>query len=51
MSILDGKPIEMNTKLVLSASRMTDMPRFYPAKVAKIRNRLSIFSLSRHRIM
>lgn len=30
MSILDGKPIEMNPGMVLSASRMTDMPKYYP---------------------
>ena len=33
MSIFDGKPIEMNPGVVLSASRMTDMPKFYPEQL------------------
>lgn len=33
MSIFDGKPIEIVNKVVLSASRMTDMPKYYPDKL------------------
>ncbi|TEB14107.1 hypothetical protein Psfp_03157 [Pelotomaculum sp. FP] len=42
MSIFDGKPIAMNPKIVLSASRMTDMPKFYPDKLMEeVNNRLA----------
>ncbi|TEB05681.1 hypothetical protein Psch_02722 [Pelotomaculum schinkii] len=42
MSIFDGKPIAMNPKIVLSASRMTDMPKFYPDKLMEeVDNRLA----------
>ncbi len=38
MSIFDGKPIEMNTKL---ASHMTDMSGFYPVQLIKgVNNKL-----------
>lgn len=42
MSLFDGKPIEINTKVVLCASRMTDMPKFYPDKlIEEVDNRLA----------
>ena len=35
MTLFDGKPLDINktSKVVLSASRMTDMPKFYPKQI------------------
>ncbi|MFZ5644825.1 MAG: DUF1848 family protein [Bacillota bacterium] len=38
MSLFDGKPIEIDNrkkKVVLTASRMTDMPKYYPEEIIK----------------
>lgn len=45
MSLFDGKPMEIpveSSKVVLSASRMTDMPKYYPRElIEEVNQRLS----------
>ena len=51
MTLFDGKPLEINkkiSKVVLSASRMTDMPKFYPKQIIEEVNKRLQQSMAVH---